>query len=113
MKKNCWEVKGCGQQRRGHKNSLVKCPVPEMTSADGINDGKNAGRICWLIANTMCKGATESTFEAMITTCGECDFYNLVKAEGGEKVMLSIDMLREVYEKNRLDNSNRKAKKSK
>lgn len=84
-----------------------------MTSADGINGGKNAGRICWLIANTMCKGDAKSTFEAMITTCGECDFYRLVKAEAGEKVMLSIDMLREAYEKNKLDDYNRKAKKSK
>jgi hypothetical protein len=109
MKKNCWEFKGCGQERRGRKNSLVKCPVPEMTSADGINGGKNAGRICWLIANTMCKGDTESTFEAMIKTCGECDFYKLVKAEGGKTVMLSIDMLREVYEKNKSEESNRKA----
>ncbi len=83
-----------------------------MTSANGINGGKNAGRICWLIANTMCKGDTESTFEAMITTCGECDFYKLVKTERGEKVMLSIDMLREVYKKNKSDNSDRKTKKS-
>ncbi len=83
-----------------------------MTSANGINGGKNAGRICWLIANTMCKGDTESTFEVMITTCAECDFYKLVRAEGGEEVTLSIDKLREVYEKNKLDNSNRKTKKS-
>ncbi len=84
-----------------------------MTSADGINGGKNAGRICWLIANTMCKGDTESIFEAMIRTCGECDIYKLVKTEVGNAVMLSIDMLREVYEKNKLDDSDPQAKKTK
>ncbi len=82
-----------------------------MTSANGINGGINAGRICWLIANTMCKGDTENAFETMITTCGECDFYKLVKAEGGEEVILSIDLLSKMYEKNKLDNSNRKTKK--
>jgi hypothetical protein len=111
MKKNCWEVKGCGQQRRGREESLVKCPVPEMTSADGINGGKNAGRICWLIANTMCKGAAESTFEAIIRNCVECDFYKLVKAEGGETVMLSIDMLQEVYEKVKNEKSGQRSQK--
>ncbi len=105
VKKNCWEVKGCGQQRRGSKNRLVKCPVPEMTSADGINGGKNAGRICWLIANTMCKGNGGSIFEEIIKTCGECDFYKLVKEEGGEAVTLSIETLREAYEGNKPDDS--------
>ncbi len=84
-----------------------------MTSADGINGGKNAGRICWLIANTMCKGDTGGIFEEMIRTCGECDFYKLVKKEGGQAVSLSIDTLREVYEKTKLDGSDPQAKKSK
>ncbi len=113
MKKNCWEFKGCGQQRTGGNNSSEKCPVPEMTSADGINGGKNAGRVCWLIANTMCKGDSEGAFEAMIRVCRECDFYKLVKSEGGKTVMLSIDMLREVYEKAKTENSNNKTETSK
>jgi hypothetical protein len=114
MKKNCWEVMGCGRKRRGHNDSCLKCPVPEMTSANGINNGKNGGRICWLIANTMCKDEDESTFESMIRTCGECDFYKRVKAEGVKTVTLSIEMLREAYEKIKRENSMRaSAKQSK
>ncbi len=84
-----------------------------MTNADGINGGKNAGRICWLIANTMCKCDTGGIFEEMIRTCGECDFYKLVKEEGGEAVTLSIEMLREVYEKTKLDDTDPRTKKTK
>jgi hypothetical protein len=70
-----------------------------MTSADGINDGKNAGRICWLIASTMCKAETGGIFETMLETCGECKFYKLVTEEEGESVVLSLTTLRECFEK--------------
>jgi hypothetical protein len=103
VKKNCWEFKGCGQERRGRNNSRVKCPVPELTASNGINSGKNAGRICWLVAHTMRKGETETTFAEMIKTCGECDFYKLVKKEEGKELVLSLDMLWEAYEKNRTE----------
>jgi hypothetical protein len=101
VKKNCWEFKGCGQKRRGCKNSHVECPVPGMATSNGINGGKNAGRMCWLVAHTMCKGETETTFEGMIKICGACDFYRLVKEEEGKDLVLSLDMLQEAYEKSR------------
>ncbi len=113
MKKNCWEVKGCGQQRREHNNTLVKCPVPEMAASDGINGGKNAGRICWLIANTMCRGDNATTFEDMIKVCTECDFYKLVREEEGKMLMYSIEVLQETYEKAKAENSHRKTETSK
>jgi len=80
-----------------------------MASSNGINSGKNAGRICWLIAHTMCKGEGETTFEEMIKICGECDFYKLVKEEEGKGLVLSLDTLRETYEKNRTSESNKKS----
>jgi hypothetical protein len=107
VKKNCWEFKGCGQERRGRDNNHAKCPVPEMTTSNGINGGKNAGRICWLVAHTMCKGETETTFGEMIENCSQCDFYKLVKKEEGEELVLSLDMLQEAFEKNRTEKSNR------
>lgn len=109
VKKNCWEFKECGQERIGRNNSRVKCPVPEMTFSNGLNSGENAGRICWLIAHTMCKGEGETTFEEMIKICSECDFYKLVKEEEGEEFVLSLDTLRETYEKTRARESNKKS----
>jgi hypothetical protein len=111
VKKNCWEFKVCGQERTGRNNSHVKCPVPEMTTSNGINGGKNAGRICWLVSHTMCKGETDTTFEEMIKICGECDFYKLVKEEEGEELVLSLDMLREAYEKNKTEESKSQSRK--
>ncbi len=84
-----------------------------MTDSNGINSGKNAGRICWLIANTVCRGDNATTFEDMIKTCTECDFYKLVKEEEGNKLMLSLDMLQETYEENKARESRRGAKKLK
>jgi hypothetical protein len=112
VKKNCWEFKGCGQERRGRDNSHVKCPVPETITSNGVNGGKNAGRICWLIAHTMCKGETETTFEEMMKICGECDFYKLVKEEEGKELELSLDRLREAYEKNRSEESDQRLRKN-
>ncbi|MEJ2695138.1 MAG: hypothetical protein P8013_00670 [Candidatus Sulfobium sp.] len=102
MKKNCWEFKRCGQGERRYRGNLVKCPVPEMTSSDGINGGKNAGRICWLIAHTMCKGEAEATLEEMIETCSKCDFYKMVKEEEGDRLSLPIDVIKEAHEMSRL-----------
>jgi hypothetical protein len=102
---------GCGQQRRGCKNNVFKCPVPEMTASNGINSGKNAGRICWLVAHTMCKGEADTTFEEMIRICGECEFYKLVREEEGKALVLSLDMLREVYEKTSAVQSNQQSRK--
>ncbi len=84
-----------------------------MADSDGINGGKNAGRICWLIANTMCKGDGATTFEDMIEVCTGCDFYKLVKEEEGNMLMYSIEVLQETYEKAKAENSNRKDEESK
>ncbi|MEJ2697941.1 MAG: hypothetical protein P8013_15010 [Candidatus Sulfobium sp.] len=110
MKQNCWEFNGCGKQRKGRKDSIFNCPVPGMTTANGINGGKNAGRVCWLIANTLCKGENATTFEDMIKTCTECEFYKLVMEEEGKELILSIDMLREAYKKTKALESNQQSR---
>lgn len=69
-----------------------------------VNEGERSGRICWLVARTMCKGDTETTFEEMIKVCGECDFYKLVKEEEGKGLLLSFAMLQEAYGKTRRRN---------
>ena len=73
-----------------------------MTSSNGINGGKNAGRICWLISNTMCNGEAGASFEEMIKTCRKCDFYKLVKEEEGDKLSLPLDLIKEAHEKTKL-----------
>jgi len=71
---NCWEFKKCGREPGGENTErLGVCPVTHETDLDGVNDGKNAGRACWVvISDFYYKDPKE---------CYECDFYKLVMEE--------------------------------
>ena len=75
-KKNCWELKKCGLEPGG-KNTAEKgvCPAAADASCDGLNNGKNAGRICWFVKGTYCNGDVP---------CLKCEFIKKVKEEEGE-----------------------------
>jgi hypothetical protein len=49
----------------------------------------------------MCTGGAETTFEEMIRICSGCDFYRLVKEEEGEKMLLPLDLIQQIYEKSK------------
>jgi len=99
LKKNCWEYMGCGQ-RSGRKRSqgCTQCPVPEMTNYDGINGGKNGGRICWLITGTLCDEDVQLTFAHKFDTCRKCDFYWTVREEAGKNICLPIEIIETICE---------------
>ncbi len=59
---NCWEFKKCGRDKTGD------CPAYK----------KRAGKICWLVAGTMCGGKPQGTFAQKISSCMECDFYQYI-----------------------------------
>ena len=59
-----------------------------MEPADGLNGGKNGGRICWAIAGTICGGKVLGTFAQERKTCLKCEFYLLVKEEEGIDFMV-------------------------
>ncbi len=80
--KNCWEFMNCGRQLGGiNVEELGECPASQDTSFDGYNGGKNAGRICWAVAGTFCRGKKQGTFAEKLSNCLSCNFYNLVKKE--------------------------------
>ena len=79
---NCWEYKKCGRQVGGDKVAeLGVCPAPTDESSDGLNGGKNAGRICWAVAGTFCGGTQQGTFAQKQLNCMNCDFFKHVYAE--------------------------------
>jgi hypothetical protein len=81
-KKNCWEVKNCGRQLGGKKvKELGICPASMEARLDGIHNGKNAGRSCWVVAGTLCGGAEQGTFAKKFHSCETCEFYETVKKE--------------------------------
>lgn len=94
MKKNCWEFKKCGREEGGAKaEELGICPATVDTRLNGVHDGKNAGRACWVIAGTLCGGKTQGTFAQKYKNCEICDFYSAVKKEEKGTYQLSIVLL--------------------
>jgi hypothetical protein len=82
MKPNCWEYKKCGREPGGLKtDELGICPSATNVLADGLNKGKNGGRICWAIAGTFSNGEKQCTFAKTIPFCTVCDFYITVQKE--------------------------------
>jgi hypothetical protein len=58
QKINCWEYKKCNKEKTGD------CPAYPK-----------AGRICYLVAGTMCGGKVQGIYAVKISHCRECDFY--------------------------------------
>lgn len=89
MKKNCWELKNCGRQIGGEKVSeLGVCPAATDASANGLNSGKNAGRICWAISGSFCGGKKQGTFAEKKLNCMTCEVYKDIKTEEGSDFAL-------------------------
>jgi hypothetical protein len=92
--KNCWEYKGCGRQPGGAKaQELGVCPASIERRAHQINHGTNAGRTCWAVAGTLCKGERQGTFAQKVGNCSKCDFYILVAAEEGSGAIKTRELL--------------------
>ena len=84
-KLNCWQFMGCLLQKneemfRGQGESY-KCPVLSEEKFDGIHEGINGGRVCWIVSNTFCCGTMQGTYDEKYQSCLSCDFYRLVAEE--------------------------------
>ncbi len=84
MNQNCWEVKKCGRQPGGSRClDLGVCPAAIDSKANGLNGGRNGGRICWALTGTLCGGTVQGTFAQKLSNCMQCDFYHQVQTEQG------------------------------
>jgi hypothetical protein len=98
-KLNCWEFKKCGRQPGGeHVHDLGICPATEEKRLDGAHEGTNAGRACWVMAGTLCKGEVQGTFAQKYKNCEICDFYKMVKQEEFPRFTLSAVLMRKLSE---------------
>ncbi|MCP4338486.1 MAG: protein kinase [Desulfobulbaceae bacterium] len=81
-KLNCWEYNKCGREPAGKKvDELGVCPAAVDASFDGINSGKNGGRVCWAIAGTFCEGEIQGAFGDKRDSCVNCEFFKMVNSE--------------------------------
>ena len=85
MKKvNCWEIKKCGREIGGDRtDDLGVCPAATNDSSNGINNGENAGRICWAVAGTFCGGRVQGDFAQKTASCMTCEVFKRIKEEEG------------------------------
>ncbi len=87
----CWEIKKCGREKGGSRTGdLGVCPASTETSCNGINSGRNAGRICWAIAGTFCGGKVQGDFAQKSVSCMSCEVFKKVKAEEGSEYFILL-----------------------
>jgi len=83
-KQNCWEVKKCGREPGGSKSTeMGVCPAATNTDSNGVNSGKNGGRICWAVAGTFCGGKVQGDFAQKSVSCMSCEVFKMIKKEEG------------------------------
>ena len=82
MKMNCWEFLKCGREPGGDRvEELGVCPAAGDPAYDGLNSGKNGGRICWAVSGTFCNGVVQGSFAEKRMSCLSCDFFAKVREE--------------------------------
>ena len=95
MKTNCWEFKNCGREPNGSNvDEHGICPASTEKAIDGVHDGKNAGRACWVVAGSMCNRKMQGTFAQKYNDCILCDFYQAVVNEEDKNLEMSIVLLK-------------------
>ncbi len=79
-KLNCWEFKECGREPNGKNVSLYGvCPVAIESRLDGVHDGRNGGRCCWLAKYYLFKNNISAECSCGFPDSLECNFYCTVK----------------------------------
>lgn len=96
-KLNCWEFKKCGREPGGEQaRELGVCPAATENRLDAVHGGKNAGRSCWVVAGTLCKGQVQGTFAVKFGACENCEFYVVVRKEEFPQFQFSSILLNRI-----------------
>jgi len=91
QRQNCWEFQKCGREPGGSKaDELGLCPAAVASALDQTNHGKNAGRICWAVTGTLCKGTVQGTFARKFKNCLICPFYEKVQEQEARAFVLTL-----------------------
>ena len=93
-KLNCWEFTNCGRQPGGaHEHDLGRCPATMEKRLDGVHDGVTAGRACWVVSGTSCKGEPQGIVAREMKKCETCEFYMKVQSEECSSFRSSAELL--------------------
>jgi signal transduction histidine kinase len=84
VKLNCWEYRQCNLG----PESETPCPAAMLKTSNGVNGGKNAGRLCWTVPNTPCFGKSMPSIVEKKKICFTCGFFHRVEEEEGDQFHL-------------------------
>lgn len=88
-KLNCWEFLKCGCEPNGKNiDTIGLCPVTIHVKYNGINNGKNAGRMCWAVTGTLCKEIVACKISDTLEQCINCDFLKYVHEQEDRQFIL-------------------------
>ena len=91
---NCWEFNLCGRQLEcSHNRDAGVCPAATEARLNSIHGGLNAGRTCWVVAGSSCKGEARGAYVQKFKNCRVCDFYLMVHEEEGPFFQSSAELL--------------------
>ena len=75
-KQNCWEYMKCGREPGGKKVAeLGICRAATEEYFNGINSGKNGGRMCFVAAGSFSLDEVHGVFAKKYVSCEDCSFY--------------------------------------
>ncbi len=77
MKLNCWEFMKCGYED--------DCRAWFARKFDGVHEGINGGRVCWLVKGNTCGFKVNDS-------CDQCKFYRAVLKEEGMEFRLKEEL---------------------
>lgn len=70
------------------------CPTVSESKLNGVHNGSQAGRACWVVAGTFCNGDVQGKFAQKYNTCMKCDFYQKVLEEEGPKFEITLTLMK-------------------
>ena len=69
----------CGREPGGEKVAeLGICRAADEEFFNGINGGKNGGRICFAFAGTYSNCVVDGSFAKKLTSCEDCNFFKIL-----------------------------------
>ena len=88
----------CAREPDGSNvDTIGICTASTTYKLNGVHEGKNGGRSCWIIVGTFCKGEVQGSFAKKFKDCRECKFYQYVHNEEGSEIKEHIALLRELF----------------
>ena len=78
-KQNCWEYMKFGREPEGVKVAeLGICRAAADEFFNGMNGGKNGGRICFAVAETFSNDVVQFPLTEKVASCKDCSFFEIL-----------------------------------